>query len=123
MADRRRQIAALEAKAASTTFPAEAEALRAKASELRAKTPAQEPFVTCCWKNWPTRASWEDHARSHPRPAQRPFASSNFPTYQPGDLFDAAGGVYVGGKRWEKGERVQVTVNHPGGSSYTIWVG
>lgn len=37
MADRRRQIAALRAKAASTTFPAEAEALRAKADELEAK--------------------------------------------------------------------------------------
>ncbi len=40
MADRRRQIAALRAKAESSTFPAEAEACRAKADELEALEPA-----------------------------------------------------------------------------------
>ena len=39
MSDTRRRIAALRAKAASTTFPAEAAALRAKADELEAALP------------------------------------------------------------------------------------
>lgn len=39
MSDSRRRIEALRAKAASTTFPAEAQALRAKADELEASLP------------------------------------------------------------------------------------
>ena len=41
MSDPRRRIAALRAKAESTTFPAEAAALRAKADELEASLPPE----------------------------------------------------------------------------------
>lgn len=43
MSDRRRKIEALRAKAESTTFPAEAAALRAKADELAAQEPSYTP--------------------------------------------------------------------------------
>ena len=61
-ADLRRKIAALRAKADSTTFPAEAEACRAKADELEASLPKrQEPH---CWdgRGWDGRV-WGDNVR------------------------------------------------------------
>ncbi len=76
MSDRRRIIAALEAKAASTTFPAEAEALRAKADELRADLPPEPRYTPPAGIMDGTLTGW-------------------FAGYSVGDLWGAAGGVTV----------------------------
>jgi hypothetical protein len=99
VADRAHQIAALRAKAASTTFPAEAEACRAKADELEALEP--KPVY--------------EHVGGTNHFENLDWTGMKF-SFRTGDLWDAAGGVTAS-------QRIQVTVNHPGGSSYTIWVG
>jgi hypothetical protein len=115
MSDRRRQIAALRAKADSTTFPAEAEACRAKADELAALEPA--PKV----QDGPVLA-----------PGNFFYGQSIKFSFSPGDLFNAAGGVTVNfdsqpftgddSVRFRRAEPVEVTVTHPDGSTHTIRV-
>ena len=128
MADRRRQIAALRAKADSTTFPAEAEACRAKADELEAIEPKVgfRPGVTA--ESFDGIGAVNDFIRRYQHvydeAAPRPNAAQwDRLRVNVGDLWDSAGGVFVSTTRPASSERIQVTVNHPGGSSYTIWVG
>lgn len=106
MADRRHQIAALRAKAASTTFPAEAEACRAKADELEALEPKRATSGIGAVDDFMRR-----YEHVYEETTARPSASQwDYLRARPGDLWDAAGGITV----------IQVTTT--AGESYTIWV-
>lgn len=125
MSDRRRKIEALRAKADSTTFPAEAAALRAKADELA----AQEPKPRDAAANYQAWMAAQEAAFRQPPPQQTPPQPQPKPTVRYenvrvyGNFFEQMGGIRInfsGATAHDAGQRVQVTdVN---GRTYWITV-
>lgn len=87
MTDRRRKIAALRAKADSTTFPAERESLLAKAAELEGQEPPRTPpKPPPAWM----QGNAFDVAAAFDRAAKDRFSSVYVP--RPGEGFGTMGG-------------------------------
>jgi hypothetical protein len=84
MSDRRRKIEALRAKADSTTFPAEAAALRAKADELAKQEPVADRRAQSGPINTPGGGFYA-----------RPTAANNVTIRFTGNLFEEMGGIRV----------------------------
>lgn len=122
MTDRRRKIEALRAKADSTTFPAEAAALRAKADELAAQEPKRPPIYDgLSARQGEAAARFYDGIFN-----SQPTAANNVTIRFHGNFFEQMGGILFTPPPWatvaDDAAANRVRVTDVNGRTYWITV-